>query len=153
MKGIKNFMKTHKALLIVIGVIIALLIAGILVYLKLSPDSKKDLYGNHLDGIEEHPIDEVSVTNMQSEMSTMEGITSISYNLKGRLINIIIKFDPNLPKDNAIWYANKSLEYFSEDAKSYYDIQVFLLTDGESDIYPMIGYKHKTSSGLVWKQE
>ena len=151
--SIKKFIKSHKTLLIIIGIVLLILFAGILAYLKLSPDSKKDLYGNRLDGIEEHPIEEKNINNMQSEMKEMEGIISVSYNLKGRLINIIIKIDPGVLKDTAIYYANKSLEYFPEEEKAYYDIQVFLLAEGESEIYPMIGYKHKTSNGLVWKQE
>lgn len=153
MTNVKKFIKSHKTLLIIIGIILLMILAVVLTYLKLSPDSKKDLYGNRLEEIEKHPIEETSVSNMQSEMQEMEGITAISYNLKGKLINIIITLDPAVLKDTAVWYANKSLEYFSEDVKTYYDIQVFLLTDGESEIYPMIGYKHKTSSGLVWKQE
>ena len=50
-------------------------------------------------------------------------------------------------------YADKVIEHFSEDLKSYYDIQILIdSNNNESENYPIVGYKHKTSDSLVWKQ-
>lgn len=148
-----KFIKSHKTLFIVLAVIIVLLIAGIVLFIKLSPDSSKDAYGNRLVDIEKYPIDQERVQAMITEFQELEGIQSVNYTVNGRRINIIMKLSPEVSKDTAIAYANKTLEYFTDEIKSYYDMQVFLTTEEESEIYPMIGYKHKTSSTYIWKQE
>lgn len=148
-----NFIKTHKTLCIILGIIVLLIIAFIILFIKFSPNSSKDLYGNRLAGIEKYPISEERIQNMCKDAEQVEGIQSLSYNLRGRLINLIVKVNVDLSKENAIQYANKTLEYFSEEEKAFYDFQIFFQTDGESEIYPFIGAKHKTSNTYVWKQE
>ncbi len=130
-----------------------LLIIGIVLFVKLSPDASKDVYGNRLVDIEKYPIDEERIQTMNTEFLTLDGIQSVNHNIKGRRINITLKLDASVSKDVAIQYANKTLEYFTDEIKSYYDIQIFLMTEEDSEIYPMIGYKHKTSSTYIWKQE
>lgn len=148
-----NFIKKHKILCIILGIVIVLLIAGIVIFLKLSPDSGKDSYGNRLAGIENYPISQERVQNMQAEALQTEGIQSLNYILNGRRIDLIVKVNSDMSKENAKQYANKTLEYFSEEEKAYYDFQIFFQTDGESEIYPIIGAKHKTSSAYIWNQE
>lgn len=149
-----KFIKSHKTLCIILAIVFILLIAGIVLFIKFSPDTHKDVYGNRLVDIEKYPIDQERLQVMSTEFATnLEGVQSVNHNIKGRRINITIKLGASVPKDIAIQYANKTLEYFTDEVKSYYDIQIFLLTDEESEIYPMIGYKHKTSSTYVWKQE
>ena len=61
--------------------------------------------------------------------------------------------DDSLEEETAKNYANKILENLSDDVKSYYDIQVLVDSDNEeSEVYPIIGYKHKTTDMFVWKQ-
>ncbi len=149
-----KFIKSHKTLCIILAIVAILLIAGIVLFIKFSPDTNKDVYGNRLVDIEKYPIDQERLQVMSTEFATnLEGVQSVSHNIKGRRINITLKLGASVPKDIAIQYANKTLEYFTDEVKSYYDIQIFLLTEEESEIYPMIGYKHKTSGTYVWKQE
>lgn len=146
-----KYIKSHKTLFIVLAVLIILLIAGIVLFLKLSPDSSKDAYGNRLVDIEKYPIDQERMQAMSTEFTTnLEGVQSVNYTVNGRRINITMKLGAAVPKDIAIQYANKTLEYFTDEIKSYYDIQIFLSTDEESEIYPMIGSKHKTRDTYVW---
>ena len=44
----------------------------------------------------------------------------------------------------------KILEGFEQNIKEYYDFQVFITTEQESEIYPIIGYKHFNSANFVW---
>lgn len=148
-----EFIKTHKILCIILGLIVLMLITGFVIFMKLSPDVGKDAYGNRLTGIENYPISDEKIKNMQAEAEQVEGVQTLNYILNGRRIDLIVKVDLELPKERAIEYANQTLEHFSEEEKAYYDIQIFFKTEGESEIYPIIGYKHKTSSTYVWKQE
>ncbi len=146
-----KYIKSHKTLFIVLAVLTILLIAGIVLFLKLSPDAGKDVYGNRLTDIEKYPIDQERMKAMSTEFTTnLEGVQSVNYTVNGRRINITMKLGATVPKDIAIQYANKTLEYFTDEIKSYYDIQIFLSTDEESEIYPMIGSKHKTRDTYVW---
>lgn len=148
-----KFIKAHKALWVILGLIILMLIVGLVIFIKLSPDAGKDSYGNRLAGIENYPISEEKIKTMQTEAEQIEGIQTLSYILNGRRIDLIVKVDAELSKERAIEYANKTLEYFSDEEKAYYDFQIFFKTEGESEVYPIIGYKHKTSGTYVWKQE
>ena len=50
-------------------------------------------------------------------------------------------------------YANKTLSYFTAEQKEYYDIQVLIKSDSEeSEVYPIIGAKHKTSTAFIWTE-
>lgn len=158
-----KFIKSHKNLFIIIGIVLVVALAAIIIYIKFSPDSKKDLYGNRLTDIEKYQIEESRMKDMIARADEIEGIESVSYNIKGRLVNIIVKCSRDLPQEQAMEYANVTLEYFTEEEKAYYDIQIFLIADKkvcddenceeEIEIYPIIGYKHKTTGTYVWKQE
>ncbi len=148
-----DFVKSHKTLCIVIGIVLVIIVVAIILYTKLSPDSKKDLYGNRLTDIEKYPIEKTRMDDMIARAGEIEGIQSVNYNIKGRLVNIVVNCSVDLPKDQAVQYATTTLEYFTEEEKAYYDIQIFISCDEESEIYPIIGYKHKTTDTYIWKQE
>ncbi len=154
-----KFIRSHKILIAILITFVLIIIIGIVIFLKLSPDQKKDVYGNRLTEINQHQINQETLEKMKTEMQKTEEIQTVSSNIKGRLINIIIQVGASVPKEVAIQSANKTLEYFTEEDKAYYDMQVFIAINkeensaGENPIYPIIGYKHKTSSTYIWKQE
>ena len=148
-----KFIKSHKTLCIILAIIIIFLVAGMALFFKLSPDSSKDAYGTRLTDIEKYPIDQERMQAMSTEFQELDGVQSVNYTVNGRRINITIKLGAEVQKETAIQYANKTLEYFTDEIKSYYDMQIFLITDEESEIYPIIGSKHKTRSTYVWNQE
>lgn len=148
-----NFVKKHKILLIVIGIIIIFLVMGLFFIKQFMVDYSKDLYGDRLKNIEKVEVKENAVKKLESELGSIEAISKVNYHLQGRLINIMIIIKAETTIDDAKSYANKVLDYFEEDEKKYYDIQIFLKNENEEiEGYPLIGYKHKTSETLVWKQ-
>ncbi len=145
-----KFIKKHK--IEVIAVLIIFIIC-ILSYFAIKPllgnDSNK--YGNRLDGIENVKISDEQINKMIKELEDKKDIKSVKYNLEGRLIYIIVEVSNETAVDVSKGYANKILEYFDDEQKSYYDIQVIVKSDSsESEVYPIIGSKHKTSTGFVW---
>lgn len=150
-----KFIKKHKMAIIVIFVTI---IICILTYFTLKSmfifGNGSDKYGNRLDGIEEVLITNEQVQKLTNEMNEIKDIKSIKYDLKGRLVYIIIEVSNETAIEVSKGYANKILSYFDDNQKEYYDFQVMIKSDSkESEVYPIIGAKHKTSTGFVWTEK
>lgn len=148
MKFIKN------NLIIIIPFLIAIIMfSTILILIFSNLSSGNDKYGNRLDGIDKYPIAEQTIDDIKTEITKLDKVNFISYELEGRLAKFIIKVEDDLMIGEAKNYADKILEHFSEDIKGFYDIQILIDSNkDESENYPIAGYKHKTSDSLVWKQ-
>lgn len=147
-----EFIKKNKILVSLLVIAIAFFAAiMIIIFSNLSIGNNE--YGNRLDNIEKYPISDETINEIKTDISSYEKVTSVSYNLEGKLANFILTVDDSLEEETAKNYANKILENLSDDVKSYYDIQVLVDSDNkESEVYPIIGYKHKTTDMFVWKQ-
>lgn len=150
MRTIKN-----NKLIFILGFICLAIVIAILVFaISLIPtNSEEGKYGNRLDGIENYKINDTKVDEMENTIKDQEGVTSINYNLNGRLINVTINVDDSLDPNKAKEYAGSVIPYFEGELLTYYDLQVLVNSEVEESVnYPMIGYKHKTNDSLVWKQ-
>lgn len=145
-------LKENKLLLAVIIMAAIIVISIITVIIMITSGGGHDEYGNRLSGIENYAVGENQISDLKSTISSFDSVKNVDYRLQGRVVNITIELDNNIALDTAKEYANKTLEYFDEDQKGFYDIQVFLTTKEESETYPVIGYKNKTSNELVWKK-
>ena len=147
-----EFIKKHRIGLIVTGVILVLVI---LMFFGIKnaffSNMGQSVYGNRLDGIEKYPIDDAVIKDIETTLKDTGNINSFKYELKGRLMNFIIEVNADVDLTTSRAFADKIAEKLSEDIKSFYDIQVYLTcSDKESELYPTIGYKHKTSVGFKW---
>ena len=147
-----EFIKKHKVGLIVTGVCIFLII---LVFFAIKntffsniSDSK---YGTRLEGIEKYPIEESLINDIKNGLTENEIINSVTYDLQGRIINFIVEVKDGVDINTSKEAVKKILEYFNEEYQAFYDIQIFLTCENnENEVYPAIGYKHKTSSEFRW---
>ncbi len=147
-----EFIKKNK-ILVSLLVIAIVFFAAIMIIIFSNLSIGNNEYGNRLDNIEKYPISDETINEIKTDISSYEKVTSVSYNLEGKLANFILTVDDSLEEETAKNYANKILENLSDDVKSYYDIQVLVDSDNkESEVYPIIGYKHKTTDMFVWKQ-
>lgn len=146
-----NFIHEHKFTTIVCSILLVLVILGVVFLRILIPNYSGNLYGNRLKNIENYKIKDDQISNLKKDIKGLDGVDSVGYNLEGRLINITIKVSDDVGVDTAKEYANKSLEYFSDKEKEYYDIEIILSSvNNNSEVYPLFGYKHKTSTSIVW---
>lgn len=146
-----NFIHKHKFTTCAIVVIIIITIAMIALLRFLLPNYKGDLYGNRLNGISSYKISDDAWHKLKEGTENIEGVNSVDYLLEGRLINITLSVNDEMEQGIAKENASSVLQYFSEEERKYYDIQVFVTSDNEeSEKYPIIGYKHKTSESLIW---
>ncbi len=147
-----EFIKKHRIGLIVTGVILVLVI---LMFFGIKnaffSNMGQSVYGNRLDGIEKYPIDDAVIKDIETTLKDTGNISSFKYELKGRLMNFIIEVNADVDLTTSRAFADKIAEKLSDDIRSFYDIQVYLTcSDKESELYPTIGYKHKTSVGFKW---
>ena len=147
-----KFIKKHKTLVFVSIVLLIILVLGFFaVKSMLLIGNETDKYGNRLDGIEEVLIKNDKIKTIEEEMKKIEGIKNFKFDIEGRLVYVIIEVSNETAVAVAKGYANKVLEYLEDEQKAYYDIQAMITSDSkESEVYPIIGAKHKTSTGFIW---
>ena len=150
-----KWMKDNVLLTVFIGlVVIFIIIVAIILGTLLSKNNVSE-YGNRLDGIDKVQISEKKVNKMIKELKALDKVTEVTYTRdgkkhEGRLVSVILEVK-DVTKQEAIDIGNKVLDYFDNEEKSFYDIQVYLdNTDSKNKEFPIIGYKHKTSDALVW---
>jgi len=146
-----KFIKNHKLLVAFIILLIVCIILAIFLLNQLIGGNKEGEYGDRLKGIEKVEITKKQENNIEKEIVNEESVTKVKYHLRGRLVNIVIDIKDETELDSVKEIGNKILSYFDENQRSYYDIQIFVNSDNkESEKYPIIGYKHKTSGTINW---
>ena len=146
-----NFIKKNKLLTIFLILIIISIILVAILLMQLIGGNKKGEYGDRLNGIEKVEITSDIKNQLEKEIANEDLVTKVKYDLKGRLINIILNVKDEKEIDSIKEMGNKILSYFDEEQLSYYDIQILVNSDNEeSEKYPIIGYKHKTRDTINW---
>ncbi len=144
-------MKKHKGLFICLGVLIILGIVAFIGIKKLVyPDSSKNKYGDRLNGIEEHKISDESINEMKETFLKNENVVDFEYVLTGKIIKVFIKVKENTKVDDAKELSEIITKNISEDDLKFYDILHYVTCEGENELYPISGSKHKTSDLFVW---
>ena len=145
-----NFIKSHKKLCIIGAIILVLIILLVILLKSFSVDYSIDEYGDRLDGIEKVEIKKSASDKLVSEIKEIESVNKVNYRLKGRLVYIEIEFNEGVTVDSAREIATKSLDYFTDKQKSYYDFDFILTSEKDAEGFPELGSKHKTSDSIVW---
>ena len=146
-----KYLKKNKWVIVPITAFIVVMVFAIIGIVNLViPKSSKNLYGNRLDNIEQYPIGDESVSKVKEELMNTGKVTNVNYDLKGKLINFIITVNDDVDRVTGESLTSKILSEFDDNIKSFYDFQVFIKTESESEIFPIIGYKHVTSVNFVW---
>lgn len=144
----------RKTIKIIVGVLV-LIIIGIVIFglIKIVlPDSNVSLYGNRQENTVKISNDRLSKTD--ELIKSNEFINSSKTYVGGVLIvNIIIDVKKDTKLLTIESMLDKVLELYTEKEKSDYDFQVFVTCNddtSEDSVYPIIGYKHKTSLAFKW---
>ena len=139
---------------IVVAVLI-LVIIGIVIYglIKIVlPDSNVSLYGNR----QENTV-KISDARIKSTNDFIKGndfvVSSKTYVGGVLIVNIVVDVKKDTKLLTIESMLNKALESYTEEEKADYDFQVFVTCKedtSEDSVYPIIGYKHKTSLVFKW---
>ena len=150
----KKFIKRHRYTCILLLIFILLVILGLKAKTILVPDEGKATYGERLKNIEKHPIGKDVYDKIEEEYSKNANVKKVKHDLKGKTLNYYITVDDKVSIKDAKAIGEKLLEYFSDDIKGYYSIQVYVSKEDEKlNNFPIIGMKHPDSKGLSWTKD
>lgn len=143
--------KTNKSriILVVIICIILLLIlgSGFMVYKNLFQNNSSTRFEN----IEKYKLTKKEIKSAKEKFSELENMEEIDIYVNSKIIRIFIKLNEDEDFEKIKSLSDDVISSFSEKNLGYYDIEIFIESlNEESDIYPQIGYKYKTSEKFVW---
>lgn len=130
--------------------VVLIIILSILIYNNLFSGS----HSRRLEGIEDHKLTKEEISNVKEKINELEDIKNVDIytNEKNtKIVTIFIDLKKDVDFETLRNKLNESLTSFTEKTLSFYDVEVFVRNSQEdSDTYPKIGYKHKTSSEFAW---
>lgn len=150
----KKFIKRHRYTCILLLIFILLVALGLKAKNILIPDEGKATYGERLKNIEKHPIGKEVYQKVEEEYAKNKNVKKVAYHLQGKTLNYFITVDDKVSVKDAKAIGEKLLEYFSDDIKGYYSIQVYLIKEDEKlNNFPIIGMKHPEAKTISWTKD
>ncbi len=151
MRNVRKILKKYRKL-IILAIIIILLIIGLFAIKKFFfPSESGVLYGNRLDGRDKVKITEE--TKNKAKDVFKDRSSSAKVRIAGRIIYIDVVVNDDVSKDDARGLGNQTLGAFSDQEKSYYDIQILINNKANKEQFPIIGYKHHTRDAITWNKD
>lgn len=141
MSFMKKITKNKVKLLLAVVIVLAVtLVVSMIVFF--TDNSSKPGYGNRLDGIKEVEISKSEQEEMKTKLEKETNVSSVSSNIQGKIVNVIIKVKTGVKVSDAKKLASKVIDCYGKDQVSFYDFQVFIESeDSKNTSYPIIGYK------------
>lgn len=153
MKKLKKIWQENSVLLVLFIILIACLIAISVVVVKYFVGDSNSKYGERLDNIEKYPFGEKEQNELKDKIKEEKSVLDVKTRVSGKTIYVTIDFDSSITLVEAQSKALASLEYFTEDTLSFYDIQYMIKADStdKTDGFQIMG-SHNISGtgGIVW---
>ena len=152
MNKLKEIWGKNKVLIVLGIILIICFIAILIVTFSFFFGGSESVYGDRLDGIENYPIEDSFIDEYIANLESDEMINSATFDTKGRIIYVTIDFVGDTSLVEAQSKAAASLEQFSEETISYYDINFTLTSESteNSEGFTIMGARNVAGSGLVW---
>lgn len=107
-----------------------------------------------LEGIEKYELTNNEKNAVKDKISELDNVKSVDVYVisdKTKILRIFIKLSEDVDFEKLDEKCNEAITLFSKENLSFYDVEVFVESDNkESEVYPQIGYKHKTNEKLSW---
>lgn len=153
MKKLKRIYTEHRVFAILMAlVIVCFVLIGTVLMQCFYVGGNKDKYGARLEGIEKVKLSNSFIKDVESKLVSEEMVKKAEIIVTGKIVYISMKFDAPTTLVEAQTMAQKSLEYFKEEEKNYYDFMFTLREDSteSSEGFLISGAKNINGSGLVW---
>lgn len=153
MKKLKKIYTEHRIFAILMAlVIVCFVLIGTVLIQCFYVGGNKDKYGNRLDGIEKVKLSESFIKDTESKLIAEEIVKKAEIIVTGKIVYISMKFDAPTTLVEAQSMAQKSLEYFKDEEKNFYDFMFTLREDSTENAegFLISGSKNNNGSGLVW---
>lgn len=147
-----KWFRKNKYTCIAILVFIIVAVIGYKVINIFIPNSSSAIYGDRLDG--KVAVDASVYKEVKTKITEQEFVKEVNVRENGRTINVTVQVMDSTSMDSAKSLANLVIEPFSESQKGYYDFQIFITKESESENnFPIIGYKQHNSSSFSWTKD
>lgn len=152
MKKIKELWGRNKVLILLGFILVICIIAILVVTFSFFLGGSKSVYGDRLEDIDNYPISDTFKSEYISNLESNDLVKEVSFDTKGRIIYIKVDFALDTSLDDAKNMIAGTMELFSEDILSYYDINFILNCEvsESSDGFTILGAKNVAGSALVW---
>ena len=152
MKKLGKFFKEHRVFTILMAVVLVCVILIATVLFRLFYDSKKGKYGDRLEGIEKVQLSEKKLDDIETKIIAEKNVLVAECHVQGKIVYIHITFDIPESLVEAQGTAQKSLEFFSEEEKNFYDFHFTLKKSSteNSEGFLIEGAKNKNGQSLNW---
>ena len=153
MKKLKRIYTEHRVFAILMAlVIVCFVLIGTVLMQCFYVGGNKDKYGDRLEGIKKVKLTESFIKDTESKLIAEEIVKKADIIVTGKIVYISMKFDAPTTLVEAQSMAQKSLEYFKDEEKNFYDFMFTLKEDAtdSTEGFLISGAKNKNGSGLVW---
>ncbi len=149
-----EFFRKNKFTIVTITIFLLLVILGLKLESIILPNTKKPSYGNRLDNIKNYQVGEEEIKLVIEYLKEDKRVLDVTENLQGKIFYFVILVDDATSVPDAKNIANRVLDKFSKEEKSFYSFQVFVKKKDEKlNNFPIIGYKNPTSETLVFTKD
>lgn len=144
-----TFIKEHKTG-VIIGIVVVLLLFLILyaVFGTLFSSSSTGVYGDRLMNAE--VIEDSVITTIKNDLQSNSFVNSVEYKQNIRILKFFINVSSGTEIDKVKEIVDTIPTKLGSKVSSYYDIEIFVTSVGESNEYPAIGYLFKNSTDFSW---
>lgn len=153
MKKLKKIWQENSVLLVLLMILIACLIAVSVVVVTYFVGDSSSKYGDRLEGIEKYPFSDSLQEEITTKIKEDEAIKNVTIRTSGKTIYVTLEFVSKITLVEAQSKALASLEYFSEDLLSFYDIEYMIHADSTENTegFQIIGsHNVNGTGGIVW---
>ncbi len=153
MKKIKKIWQENSVIIVLFGILIVCLIAISIVVVTYFVGDSSSKYGDRLEGIEDYPFEESTQEDIITQIEESEIVDAVTMRVSGKSIYITITFTPGTTLVEAQSIALASLDYFSEETLSFYDLEYMIEADATEDTegFTIIGARNVSGTGgIVW---
>lgn len=147
-----KWIKKNKFTVVAIVIFVIVAILGFKAKEVFFPDQRTAVYGDRLNG--KVAVEQKTYDTVKQTISESDKVKSVTVNENGKRVDIIIIVNDDTSKKDAKKLTDNILEPFTESQIGYYDFQVFIKKESESENdFPIIGYKHHNSSSFSWNKD
>lgn len=146
---LKRFYRNNRIYCILMGIsflCILMVVISLMIYFFSQTSSNK--YGNRLDGIKDYDTKE-NIKAVEKYITENGNYVKETVRVQGKIIYIDITVKPETSIEDMQNIAVGTLESFSQENLSYYDIQFAISREGQPTYY---GSKSSTNSTIRWSK-
>ncbi len=153
MKKLKRIYTEHRVFAILMSlVIVCFVLIGTVLVQCFYVGGNKDKYGGRLAGIDKVKLSKPFIKDVESKLLSEEIVRKAEVFVTGKIVYINMNFEAPTTLVEAESIAQKSLDYFKDEEKAFYDF-LFTLREPSTDVaegFLISGAKNSNGSGLVW---